>query len=343
MVPLTTWVRAEDPSAVGAVRRKAVELAEAAGFDQVLIGQTAVAVSEAVSNLVKHAVEGTVVVRPHPESPDTVELITVDRGPGMADVARALRDGYSTSGTLGIGLGAISRIATGYDVHSLPGKGTVLAMHFTGRPPAPPLRASGLTRPIGEETVCGDGFVIAQSGPVTTVLVSDGLGHGHIAAQATQRAAELFLAVRDLEPAEIVARLHAGMRGTRGGAVAVARVEPGQVSYAGLGNVSGWITHAEGRQGMVSVPGIAGHQGGRLRQYTYDLPAYATVVLHTDGLTERWDPSLLPGLFSRTPAVIAAGLMREAGSRRDDACVVTVRPNRQQDRAGGEPKSDGQG
>jgi anti-sigma regulatory factor (Ser/Thr protein kinase) len=326
---MSSWVRAEDPSAVGAVRRKAVELAEAAGFDQVLIGQTAVAVSEAVSNLVKHAMEGTVIVRPHPEAPATVELIAVDRGPGMADVARALRDGYSTSGTLGIGLGAISRIATGYDVHSVPGKGTVLAMHFTaGRAPGPPLRASGLTRPIGDETVCGDGFAIAEEGPVTTVLVCDGLGHGHIAAQATQRAVELFLGVRDLEPAAIVERLHTGMNGTRGGAVAVARVEPGQVCFAGLGNVSGWIAHAQGRQGMVSVPGIAGYQGGRLRQYTYELPGYATVVLHSDGLTDRWDPALLPGLFSRTPAVIAAGLMREAGSRRDDACVVTVRPAR---------------
>ncbi|UBU17233.1 ATP-binding SpoIIE family protein phosphatase [Nonomuraea gerenzanensis] len=327
---MTGWVRAEDPSAVGAVRRKAVELAEAAGFDQVLIGQTAVAVSEAVSNLVKHATEGTVLVRLHPEAPATVELITVDRGPGMADVARALRDGYSTSGTLGIGLGAISRIATGYDVHSLPGKGTVLAMHFTaGRTPGPALLASGVTKPIGEETVCGDGFAIAETGPATTVLVCDGLGHGHIAAQATQRAVELFLNVREQEPAAIVERLHAGMSGTRGGAVAVARVEPDQVLFAGLGNVSGWIAHAEGRQGMVSVPGIAGHQGGRLRQYTYELPAYATAVLHTDGLTDRWDPRLLPGLFSRTPVVIAAGLMREAGNRRDDACVVTVRPGRQ--------------
>ncbi|WP_222871579.1 ATP-binding SpoIIE family protein phosphatase [Nonomuraea sp. PA05] len=333
---MTGWVRAEDPSAVGAVRRKAVELAEAAGFDQVLIGQTAVAVSEAVSNLVKHATEGTVMVRPHPEAPATVELITVDRGPGMADVARALRDGYSTSGTLGIGLGAISRIASGYDVHSLPGKGTVLAMHFTaGRTPAPALRASGLTRPIGEETVCGDGFAIAELGSSTIVLVCDGLGHGHIAAQAAQRAVELFFDVRDQEPVTIVQRLHAGMNHTRGGAVAVARVEPDQVLFAGLGNVSGWVAHAEGRQGMVSVPGIAGHQGGRLRQYTYDLPRYAAVVLHTDGLTDRWDPTLLPGLFSRTPAVIAAGLMREAGSRRDDACVVTVRPGREAEGEGG--------
>jgi anti-sigma regulatory factor (Ser/Thr protein kinase) len=343
------WVRAEDPSAVGAVRRRAVALGEEAGFDPVLIGQTAVAVSEAVSNLVKHATEGTVMVRHHPEAPATVELIAVDRGPGMADVARALRDGYSTSGTLGIGLGAISRIASGYDVHSLPGMGTVLAMYFTaGHTPAPPLLASGLTRPIGDEGVCGDGFALCpepRTGPreskdpgsrndpgspkiaVMTVLICDGLGHGHIAAQATHRAVELFLrAPYDLEPLAIVERLHGGLSGTRGGAIAVARIEPERVLFAGLGNVSGWIAHAEGRQGMVSVPGIAGHQGGRLRQYAYDLPPYATVVLHTDGLTDRWDPAALPGLFSRTPSVIAAGLMREAGSRRDDACVVAVRP-----------------
>ncbi|GAA3547357.1 ATP-binding protein [Nonomuraea rosea] len=321
------WIRAEDPSAVGAVRRQAVELAERAGFDATLIGQTAVAVSEAVSNLVKHAVEGAVMVRPHPEAAATVELITLDKGPGMADIGRALRDGYSTSGTLGIGMGAIARIATGYDVHSLPGKGTVLAMHFTAdKAAAPPQRASGVTRPIGEETVCGDAFAISEIGAVTTVLLCDGLGHGHIAAQASRLAVELFLQVRDQEPLAILDHLHRGLTRTRGGAAAVARVEPGGVTFAGLGNVSGWVAHAEGRQGMVSVPGIAGKQGAHLRQYAYEMPGYATVVLHSDGLTARWDPAAMPGLFSRTPAVIAAGLMREAGSRRDDACVVTARP-----------------
>ncbi|MFC4120209.1 ATP-binding SpoIIE family protein phosphatase [Nonomuraea zeae] len=322
-----TWVRAEDPSAVGAVRRQAVHLAEQAGFDATLIGQTAVAVSEAVSNLVKHAVEGAVMVRPHPETASTVELISLDRGPGMADIARALRDGYSTSGTLGIGMGAIARIATGYDVHSLPGKGTVLAMHFTaGDAAAPPQRASGVTRPIGDETVCGDAFAISEIGAVTTVMICDGLGHGHIAAQASQRAVELFQQVRDQEPLAILDHLHRGLSGTRGGAVGVARVEPGGVTFAGLGNISGWVAHAEGRQGMVSVPGITGHRGGRLRQFAYEVPAYATVVLHSDGLSARWDPSTMPGLFSRTPAVIAAGLMREAGTQRDDASVVTARP-----------------
>ncbi|MFI6925586.1 ATP-binding protein [Nonomuraea spiralis] len=321
------WVRAEDPSAVGAVRRRAVELAELAGFDATRTGQTAVAVSEAVSNLVKHAVEGVVLVRPHPEAPATVELVAVDKGPGMADVARALRDGYSTSGTLGIGMGAIARIASGYDVHSVPGTGTVLVMHFTADDtPGPPLRASGLTRPIGDEVSCGDGFAIARNGESTTVLLCDGLGHGHIAAVAAQTAVELFEQVWEQEPISILEHLHRGLNRTRGGAVAVARVRPGAVTFAGLGNVSGWVADAEGRQGMVSLPGIAGHQGRTLRQFEYQVPSYATVVLHSDGLTDRWDPGSMPGLFARTPAVIAATLLREAGSRRDDACVVTVRP-----------------
>lgn len=320
------WVRAEEPSAVGSVRRLATGLAERCGFTADRTGQVAVAVTEAVSNLVKHAVEGSALVRLCPTIPGVVELITLDRGPGMPDVARALSDGYSTSGTLGIGLGAIARIASRYDVHSVPGRGTVLVMQFAQDTLAAPPSASGVTRPIGEEVVSGDSFAIVTRGPVTTVLVCDGLGHGPLAARASQEAVELFLMSPDDDPVAILGRLHRGLAATRGGASAVARVTPTAVAYAGLGNISGWIAHSDSRQGMISVPGITGHQGQRLRQYDYELDGQATVVLHSDGLTDRWNPATMPGLFARTPAVIAAALLRDAGSRRDDACVVIVRP-----------------
>lgn len=388
------WIRAEEPSAVGAVRRVAVGLAQDAGFDTERVGQVAVAVTEAASNLVKHAVEGMALVRPCPGAPEVVELITLDHGPGMPDVARAMRDGYSTSGTLGIGLGAITRIASSYDVHSLPGKGTLLAVHFgaarsgpiysTPVPPAPvepgghsgsgrpgaahpgpagsgsrdsgpahsgsvhergeggahsgagrvgkewegPPRATGLVRAIGEETVSGDAFALAIGEEATTVLICDGLGHGPAAACASQTAVELFRSGPDDEPLAILRRLHAGLSPTRGGAAAVARVTREKVTYAAVGNISGWIVHPDRRQGMVSVPGIAGHQARRLQQFEYELDEYATVVLHSDGLSGRWSPAAMPGLFSRSPAVVAAGLLREAGTRRDDACVVVVRPRR---------------
>ncbi|GAA2854253.1 ATP-binding protein [Streptosporangium fragile] len=323
------WVRAEDASAIGALRRTAMALAGRRGFSEEDVGRVAVAVSEAASNLVKHAVEGMMLIRPHPELDTAVEVLAIDRGPGMRDVARALRDGYSTTGTLGIGLGGIARMASGYEVHSVPGRGTVLGMYFTARgAPRPPSLASGVTRPIGEESVCGDAFVVAETGETTTAMLCDGLGHGGAAAQASREAVRIFLKHADLAPIAILERIHRGLSQTRGGAVAVARVDRAgeTASFAGLGNVSAWITHQEGRQGMVSVPGIAGHQARTLRQYEYAVPPHSVVVLHSDGLSDRWDISAYPGLVTRLPSVIAATLLRDAGTRRDDACVVALRP-----------------
>ncbi|MER7205614.1 ATP-binding SpoIIE family protein phosphatase [Streptosporangium sp. NPDC020072] len=323
------WARAEDASAIGSLRRAAVVLAENRGFDEEDTGRVAVAVSEAASNLVKHAVEGTMLIRPHPELGSAVEVVAVDRGPGMRDVARALRDGYSTAGTLGIGMGGIARMATGYEVHSVPGRGTVLGMYFTARQsPKPACRVSGVTRPIGEESVCGDAFAASDSGTSVTVMLCDGLGHGPAAAHASRKAVRLFTEHAALAPGDILERLHRGLGQTRGGAVAVARVDrvTGTVGFAGLGNVSAWIAGHDGRQGMISVPGIAGHQARTLRQYEYTAPPHSVVVLHSDGLSDRWDISAYPGLATRAPSVVAATLLRDAGTRRDDACVVAVRP-----------------
>ncbi|GHE28598.1 transcriptional regulator [Streptosporangium violaceochromogenes] len=344
------WARAEDASAIGSLRRMAVLLAEHRGFDEEDAGRVAVAVSEAASNLVKHAVEGTLLIRPHPELASAIEVIAVDRGPGMRDISRALRDGYSTAGTLGIGLGGIARMASGYEVHSLPGRGTVLGMYFTARDaPRPPGRVSGVTRPIGEESVCGDAFAavdtgttentgnaantrgaanIGSAGSTVSVMLCDGLGHGVAAAEASREAVRLFLRHAELAPVGVLERIHAGLGRTRGGAVAVARIDrvAATVSFAGLGNVSAWITHAEGRQGMISVPGIAGHHARTLRQYEYVLPPHSVVVLHSDGLSDRWDVSAFPGLVTRPPSIVAATLLRDAGTRRDDAGVAVVRP-----------------
>ncbi|MER5422180.1 ATP-binding protein [Streptosporangium roseum] len=324
-----TWTRAEDASAIGALRRSAVTLAEARGFDEEDAGRVAVAVSEAASNLVKHAVEGVMLIRPHPELDSAIEVIAIDRGPGMRDVSRALRDGYSTAGTLGIGLGGIARMASGYEVHSMPGRGTVLGMYFTARDaPRPASRVSGMTRPIGEEVVCGDAFAVAENDVTTTVMLCDGLGHGSLAAHASHEAVRLFLQHADLAPVTVLERIHLGLGSTRGGAVAVARIDraAGTVNFAGLGNVSAWIAHQEGRQGMISVPGIAGHKARTLRQYEYAVPQHSMIVLHSDGLSDRWDITTYPGLVARPPSVVAATLLRDAGTRRDDACVVAMRP-----------------
>ena len=93
------------------------------------VAELAIVAAELTSNLVKHAQEGVLLLRPARTGDVAgVELIAIDSGPGMADLTVSSRDGHSTTGTLGIGLGAIARQASWYDAWSRPGRGTVLAV-----------------------------------------------------------------------------------------------------------------------------------------------------------------------------------------------------------------------
>ena len=77
---------------------------------------------------------------------------------------------------------------------------------------------------------------------------------------------------------------------------------------------------------MLSVPGIAGHQARSIREFDYTAPPGAAVILHSDGISGRWDASALPGLNLRDPLVVAATLLAQAGTRRDDAGVLVLKP-----------------
>jgi hypothetical protein len=77
---------------------------------------------------------------------------------------------------------------------------------------------------------------------------------------------------------------------------------------------------------MLSVPGIAGHQARTIRQFEYAVPPGAAVILHSDGISGRWEPAAFPGLNARDPLLVAATLLAKAGSHRDDAGVLVLKP-----------------
>jgi anti-sigma regulatory factor (Ser/Thr protein kinase) len=323
------WIRVEEPSAASGCRSAALAMAERLGFGETRAEELAVAVTEAASNLVKHASDGALMLRAEPgDALSGIELVTTDAGPGIADIPAALRDGTSTAGTLGIGLGAIRRAADSCAVFSRPGRGTVLAARFRAERGDPgPGRWAGIIRPIGAETECGDNYLAyASAGGKVTALLCDGLGHGPLAATASREAVAALREAPEDEPAAVLRRVHARLGHTRGGAVAVVAIDRQSVTFAGLGNVAGWILSGPGRQGMISVPGIAGHQARTFRQYSYTRPPGAAVILHSDGLSSRWNAADLPGLSSQDPLVIAAALLSEAGVHRDDAGILVLRP-----------------
>jgi anti-sigma regulatory factor (Ser/Thr protein kinase) len=321
------WLRVEDPSAAAACRNAAASLASRLQFTEARAGQLALAVTEAASNLDKHAVQGSMLLRiGRNDGRAGIEMVTIDAGPGLRDTSAALRDGHSTSGTLGIGLGAIRRLADFCDLYSVPGHGTALVARFWPAPPPGPVRCAGLVRPITGETECGDVFGAAETAGVLTGVLCDGLGHGPLAASAATEAVAAVLEDPAAEPAVLVERVHRRITHTRGGAIGIVQVSGPAVRFAGLGNIAAVILADGARRSMLSVPGIAGHQARVIRQFDYTAPPGAVLVLHSDGISGRWDAAALPGLNQRDPLVVAAALLAQAGTRRDDAGVLVLKP-----------------
>jgi anti-sigma regulatory factor (Ser/Thr protein kinase) len=289
--------------------------------------QLALAVTEAASNLYKHAEQGSLLLAISRDAdPPGIILVTIDAGPGLPDVGAAWRDGHSTAGTLGIGLGAIRRLADFCDLYSMPGRGTALVARFWPAPCQPAIRYAGLIRPITGEIECGDAFGAVQTGDVVTALLCDGLGHGPLAASAAAEAVTAVLEAPAAEPVALLERAHRRLGGTRGGAIGIVQLAGHAAKFAGLGNITASILSSDSRKGMLSVPGIVGHQARTIRQFEYQVPPDAAIVLHSDGLSSRWGAAAVPALAARDPLLVAAVLLAAAGSHRDDAGVLVLKP-----------------
>jgi anti-sigma regulatory factor (Ser/Thr protein kinase) len=320
------WLRVEDASAVAACRQAVRTMAERLRFPAARIGQLALAVTEAASNLHKHAEQGSLLLCVNRDGPQPgIDLVTIDAGPGVRDVTAALRDGHSTAGTLGIGLGAIQRLADFADLYSRPGHGTSLVARFCVSPPVSQPRWAGLIRPITGETECGDAYGAVEVDGAVTAVLCDGLGHGPLAAAAAAAGVAAVLDDPAGEPAALLERVHRRMSGTRGGAVGVVQAGGQLARFAGLGNVAASVVSDGQRKSMVSIPGIAGVQARTIRQFEYDVPPGSAVVVHSDGISSRWEAAALPALEARDPLLIAAVLLAEAGVHRDDAGVLVLK------------------
>ena len=179
---------------------------------------------------------------------------------------------------------------------------------------------------LAGEIECGDTWRVAEGALQVSILVADGLGHGPIAATASQAAAAVFAQRPFDAPSLGMENCHRALGGTRGAAAAWAllRVPELKVEYAGVGNISGSVVTRERSRGMVSHNGTLGMRLVRSRHFEYESPIGSRIVMHSDGLSARWNISDYPGLHLRHSAVVAGVLYRDFGRRRDDATVVVV-------------------
>jgi anti-sigma regulatory factor (Ser/Thr protein kinase) len=326
-MPAPLKVDVRDPSAVGAARRGSVEFALSAGLSEARTSDLAIVVTELARNLVKHTPQGGEVLISAAVD-GALEVLVLDSGPGLRDPAAVMRDGYSTSGTPGTGLGAVSRLASAFDLYSLPGQGCVVLARFQG--PATgtaTFEVGGVQVPHPREHLSGDGWAAQVSGPVARLLMVDGLGHGLHAHEAAQGAIQAFRQAPHLPPLALMQEVHGALRGTRGAVGAVAELDHTSLNlrFSGIGNIMGAVVESNGRRGLVSLNGTLGQEVRKFTEQTTRWGPQSTLILHTDGLSSSWDLSRYPGLLRRPAALIAGVLYRDFQRGRDDATILVVK------------------
>ncbi|MEU5143625.1 ATP-binding SpoIIE family protein phosphatase [Streptomyces sp. NPDC021139] len=347
-MPRVWDVPVHDSTRVRDARVAAEHAAALAGLDEQRTSTAALVATELATNLLKHAGGGRVIVdvvappflAAGGETRPRVQVATLDHGPGIADVSAALRDGFTTTGSLGAGLGTCARLADDFDLHSVPGRGTVVVARIgvpgarvSGTGPADRLRAGAVNVPFGGAQYSGDAWAWVRDGDLVTLMLADGLGHGPEASRASDAAVEALRAAAHLPPAEAVRRLDRALSGTRGAAVAVAQVDTraGVLRFTGVGNIGARLCEGGTWRHLVSRPGIVGtHRPTTLRQEEVPWADDRVLVLHSDGLPSRWSPTSDTCRTAADPAVTAAVTIRDASSParpvRDDTAVAVLAP-----------------
>jgi hypothetical protein len=159
-------------------------------------------------------------------------------------------------------------------------------------------------------------------------MIADGLGHGTFAARAAAEAIKLFNKDPKFSPRGTLAAIHAGLRSTRGAAIAVAHIdtEEKKLIFGGIGNVAATLTANGQVRRLVSLNGIAGHAAQRIQEFVYPYSGPdMLLVMHSDGLGTSWNLDHYPGLTVRHPSLIAGVLFRDFRRDRDDSTVLVIR------------------
>jgi anti-sigma regulatory factor (Ser/Thr protein kinase) len=321
-----------EPSEIAATRRAGSELARRLGFDETITGRVAIVITEAATNILKHATRGEILLRPlQVDDMRGIEIIAIDSGPGMVNLALSVQDGMSTAGSYGVGLGAMRRLASEFDVYTAPGNGTVVYMALWSRhdfDPASRWQIGVVSLPMPGEEVCGDSWAVNSTPDFLNIVVADGLGHGPEAADASRFATSVIASDPDQLPAASLQHAHGLMRGTRGAAVAIVRIDPAaeNLHFAGVGNIAACLFDAgTGRRHLVSHNGIVGSNMRKVQEYAAEWHAGSMLIMHSDGIGTRWNLASYHGLEMRHPVLIAAVLYRDFARKRDDITVLVIR------------------
>ncbi len=337
-----------EEASIGQARRALKRCAAELDFNERQMAEIDIAVKEVGSNAIKFGRATGQIYFTQTDTdldPPGLELIYVDKGPGIEDTALAIEDGYTTTGSMGAGLGAVKRMVDEFYIYSMaPSSTRRLAMYGrTNHGTAIVLRKflSEVERqashrqsrwgafthpPVGEDSN-GDGYIIRRFEDRQLIAIIDGLGHGEGARAATDAAIASVEENSQATVEVIVRAAHEALRPTRGAVMGLAVIDCANrtVEYSGIGNTDFRVLGGSKPLRLISLNGTLGSRLERVKVFKEQLPRAATMILSTDGISDRWDHENYPGLLGLDPQLLCGVIMRDYGRPNDDATILCGR------------------
>lgn len=178
-------------------------------------------------------------------------------------------------------------------------------------------------RPMPGEQACGDLAAVWDDGDAVLVAVIDGLGHGPLAAAASEAAAAYVSAHRSEGLVALISGCDRAIRATRGVVMTLLRLtrSTGAACHAAIGNVEARLV-SDVDVPLLTTPGVVGARLRRLTERNFVLSRGSTLILYTDGVSSRFRADELHG---RSAEAIVRELLRHHAKDHDDAgCAVIV-------------------
>jgi anti-sigma regulatory factor (Ser/Thr protein kinase) len=324
------------PAEVIAIRRISKEMAKDIGFDERVQEEIVLVVSELASNIIKYASRGIVTLTPVDLSQKNGLMIEAsDRGPGFNENT-ALKDGFSSSGTLGCGLGAVNRMMDEFDIYTdengQTGTRIVCKRWLRDKSRSTssgqcPFDIGIVSKPKHGETVNGDSFVIKHGNEQSLIAVIDGVGHGRLAHQAAQSARYYIEGHSELPFMDIFRGVDRACRSSRGVVMALASFDWNQMklTFASVGNIEVKVFGAQEKFKFIVRRGIVGKNAPNPVITENDWRTDYVLALHSDGLSTHWNWNDFPDHSDRSAQFIAEHMHRALEKNNDDTTLIIVK------------------
>lgn len=322
------------PAEVIAIRRISKELAKEIGFGESEQEEIVLVVSELASNIIKYAHRGVVTLTPlYLGEQQGLMIEATDKGPGFCEDT-ALKDGFSSSGTLGCGLGAVNRMMDEFDIHTnennQAGTRIVCKRWVRGKSYSSgkcPFEIGIVSRPKHGETFNGDSFVIKHGNGQSLVAVIDGVGHGLLAHQAALAARHYIESHSDSPFLDVFRGVDRACRSSRGVVMALATIDwtSMKLKFASVGNIEVKAYGAHEKFKFIVRRGIIGKNAPNPVITENDWRLDYALAIHSDGLSTHWSWNDFSLHLDKSAQFLAEHMHRTLEKDNDDSTLIIVK------------------